>query len=102
MKFTVAHPSDPKTRAEYGWDRHIQFFVVVYRGEQVIADYDLLTPGYGHLAGAIKTLVQHEFFEDFELALALQQLPHMEEPSDLDSELRLAGEVLINFRLAAA
>ena len=102
MKFTVAHPSDPKTRAEYGWDRHIQFFVVVYRGERVIADYDLLTPGYGHLAGALKIMCSMGFFEDFELALALQQLPHMEEPSDLDSELRLAGEVLINFRLAAA
>ncbi len=102
MQCRVDHPTQPKTYATYGWDKHIQFFIVIQKAGRVVGTYDCITPGYAHLAGALQLLAEHGFFEPWQLELALQRLPHMDEVSDLDPELRLAGEVLINFRLAAA
>jgi len=102
MQYRVNHPSDPKTHATYGLDKHIGVFVVIYKGERVVGTYDAITPGYADLAGALQFLAGHGFFEDWQLSLALSQLPHVDEVSDLDPELQLAGKILINFRLAAA
>jgi len=88
----LRHPGRRRTQADYGFDRFLGFFVTVFVGGGVEAEYDRTQPGYDDLNGALRFLVAHGFFTPGALdeAIALSMTHDHEE---LPPEVRRVAEV---------
>jgi len=101
LRYHIEHPTNPKVTAAYGWDPFLKFFAQIYRGQRPAEAYDATIPGYSDLAGALAFLGRHGFYDHWHVEAAHQQLRHTE-LEDLGPEIKVAAEILINFKLAAA
>ncbi len=100
MRYKINHPTDPQITAAYGWDHAIGFFVMVYRGGQIIEDYDVMAEEYEPLNGVLHVMIRHEFFDICDVLNAFYDQANAL-PEDLEPDLRLVGEVISNLQAAA-
>ena len=91
--------------AAYGWDRALSWFCEVRQGGRLLEDYDGLqaAPEPSTVAGILLMLVDHGFLQRGAVPEAETLLKIVDEVDEIeDPGVKLAAEVLVNLRLAAA
>lgn len=96
MKATISHPSDPKVRAEVGWDHALGWFADVIRSRGTPKSYSAVEQNYDHerpLLGLLVFLAGHGFYTMEALTDALGRVQH-EDADELPPELRRVVEIV--------
>lgn len=96
MKTTIPHPSDPKVRAEVGWDHAVGWFADIIRGRRKTESYSTVHPGYDRerpLLGLLLFLSVQGFYGEEDLIDALDRVQH-EDLTDLPPELRRVVKIV--------
>jgi hypothetical protein len=96
----LKHPKRTKVHARYGFDRALGFFVTVFDGERVVAEYDRTRPGYDDLNGVLRVLVAHGLAEpnDIDEAIALSRT---HDCADMPAAIARVARVIDNLRKGA-
>ncbi|MBI2378013.1 MAG: hypothetical protein HYV07_28690 [Deltaproteobacteria bacterium] len=109
-RFKIKHPADEATRAHYGTDPFLSWWVEVHQKDKVIESYDGISPDDSTMEGLLRVLVRHGFFSEFDVAEAHSWLPHVEDLSEIgdgedkeaDESVQRAATVISNLKGAAA
>lgn len=105
MRFTISHPSEPRTRALYGHDHtDLGFWCEVRHRGRLLGAYDgLRVPGgQTSIQGVLDLLVEHGVLGPDDIYQAMAELPHRTAADIPDQDVRRAATVIENLRSAAA
>jgi hypothetical protein len=100
MRFQLKHPKTRRTRAHYGRDHSIGYFVEIRQGERLVEEYDRLHKGYDELNGALRFLVRHGLLTEADLGLAAGLVAAVGSQQIEDPGVRRAAEVIENLQRA--
>ena len=103
-QYRVEHP-DGERYAIIGFDQEHGWYSELRDGLGRLGDeYDALAIGRtSSVQGVLRFLMQHGFFEDAHVHDAMELLPHIDDPDEIDDpDLRRAAEVIVALKQIGA
>ena len=103
MRFSLQHPHQARVEAVYGHDRTaIGWFAEVRASGRLLAEYDGLVVERPTMAGVLRVMVEHRFFEADDINEAADHLKVGDVDDIDDPSVRTAAQVLVRLKQAAA